>query len=211
MVTGRCLPYGEGITYWPLAEIVSEVAGSDLRTTVARLVPEQASLVSERLAAAIGSGGAPGSPADICWAFRLLFEGLAAERPLVVVIDDIHWAEPTLLDLLEYIAGFATGFPILLICLARADVFDVRPSWAVPRLNTLVISLQPMSDRDVDALIEKLPARHLAPEARLRAARAAEGNPLFIEQLLAFNADAATGNEFDPHSSNDSCPPRRAS
>jgi class 3 adenylate cyclase/tetratricopeptide (TPR) repeat protein len=190
VVTGRCLPYGEGITYWPLAEIVSDVAGSDLRATVAKLVPEQASLVSERLAAAIGRGGSAGSPADICWAFRKLFESLAQERPLVVVIDDIHWAEPTLLDLLEYVAGFASGSPIFVMCLARAELYDARPSWAVPRPNSVVISLQPISDSDAKALIEELPVQHLTPEARDRVARAAEGNPLFIEQLLAFNADS---------------------
>ncbi len=194
VVVGRCLPYGEGITYWPLAEIVNDVGGSDLQAAVANLVGENAPLVSERIVAAVGSGDSQGSPADIFWAFRKLFEGLARERPLIVVIDDLHWAEPTLLDLLEYITGFASGAPMLLVCLARADLLEARPSWAVPRQNALVISLQPISERDAGTLIESLTTHDLPPEARARVADAAEGNPLFIEQLLALNADAQSGN-----------------
>ncbi len=194
VVIGRCLPYGEGITYWPLAEIINDIGGTDLHAAVAKVVGENASVVSERIAAAIGSGDSPGSPADIAWAFRKLFEGLARERPLIVVVDDLHWAEPTLLDLLEYITGFASGAPILLVCLARADLFEQRPSWAVPRQNASVMSLQPISARDADTLIGSLTPRHLPPEARTRVAEAAEGNPLFIEQLLALNADVESRN-----------------
>jgi class 3 adenylate cyclase/tetratricopeptide (TPR) repeat protein len=194
VVTGRCLPYGEGITYWPLAEIVSDVGGSDLHAAVTKVVGENASVVYERLAAAIGSGDSPGSPADISWAFRQLFEGLARERPLIVVIDDLHWASSTLLDLLEYIVGFASGASILLVCLARADLFEARPSWSVPRQNAFLVSLQPISESDAGTLIEALVPPDLPPEARARVAQAAEGNPLFIEQLLALNADATFGN-----------------
>jgi class 3 adenylate cyclase/tetratricopeptide (TPR) repeat protein len=194
VVTGRCLPYGEGITYWPLAEIVSDVGGNDLRAAVAKVVGENASVVYERMAAAIGSGDSPGSPADISWAFRKLFEGLARERPLIVVIDDLHWASPTLLDLLEYIVGFASGASILLVCLARADLFEARPSWSVPRQNAFLVSLQPISESDAGTLIEALVTPDLPPEARARVAQAAEGNPLFIEQLLALNADATFGD-----------------
>ncbi len=194
VVTGRCLPYGDGITYWPLAEIVSDVGGGDLHAAVAKVVGENASVVYERLAAAIGSGDSPGSAADIAWAFRKLFEGLARERPLIVVIDDLHWASSTLLDLLEYIVGFASGASILLVCLARADLFEARPSWSVPRQNALLVSLQPISESDAGTLIEALVPPDLAPEARARVAQAAEGNPLFIEQLLALNADATFGN-----------------
>ena len=194
VVTGRCLSYGEGITYWPLAEIVHDIGGRDLNAAVVALVRENADVVCERIAAAIGSGDSPGSPADICWAFRKLLEGLARERPLIVVVDDLHWAEPTLLDLLEYIAGFASGAPILLVCLARAELFEARPSWAVPRQSAFVVSLHPISEDDASTLIDSLGTPHLPPAARARVAQAAEGNPLFIEQLLALNADAKSGN-----------------
>ena len=194
VVIGRCLPYGEGITYWPLAEIVNDVGGTDLPAAVAEAIGAEASVVSERIAAAIGSGDSPGSAADIFWAFRKLFEGLAHDRPLIVVIDDLHWAEPTLLDLLEYLTGFASGAPILLVCLARPELFESRPAWAVPRPNALLVALQPISDTDAGTLIANLMTQDLSKEAWVRVTRAAEGNPLFIEQLLALNADAKPGN-----------------
>lgn len=194
VATGRCLPYGEGITYWPLAEIVNDLGGTDLRAAVAKVVGEDTSVVSDRIAAAIGSGDSPGSPSDISWAFRKLFEGLARERPLIMVIDDIHWAEPTLLDLLEYITGFASGAPIFLVCLTRAELFEVRPSWAVPRQNAFLVPLQPISAHEASTLIGSLMTHDFPSDARDRVAEAAEGNPLFIEQLLAFNADAKAGN-----------------
>jgi tetratricopeptide (TPR) repeat protein len=117
-----------------------------------------------------------------------------------VLIDDLHLAEPTLLDLLEYIIGFASGAPMLLLCLARAELFESRPSWAVPRQNASLVPLQPISDGDAGMLIEELVTRELSAEARVRVAQAAEGNPLFIEQLLALNAggDASNGSLLVP-------------
>ncbi|HWW10610.1 MAG TPA: adenylate/guanylate cyclase domain-containing protein [Candidatus Acidoferrales bacterium] len=194
VVTGHCLPYGEGITYWPLAEIVNDVAGNDLAGAVAAVVEEDAPVITERIAAAVGTGQSSGSPAEIFWAFRKLFEGLARERPLIVVIDDLHWAEPTLLDLLEYVIGFASGVPLMLLCQARAELFESRPSWAVPRRNAVLIPLQPISEGDARTMIEQSGAEDLSQEARARVAEAAEGNPLFIEQLLALNADAPSTN-----------------
>ena len=109
---GRCVAYGEGITYWPLTEIVQQVAGRDL-AAIAKLVAEDESgeLVAERIAGAVGLAEAGGRSEEIAWAVRRLFEALARERPLLVVLDDIHWAEPTFLDLIEYLAGF-TGGPV---------------------------------------------------------------------------------------------------
>ncbi len=125
VVTGHCLSYGEGITYWPLAEIVKEFESPGLDMAVAAVVAEEAPVITARIAAAIGSGESVGSPAEIFWAFRKLFEGLAHQRPLIVLIDDLHWAEPTLLDLLEYVIGFASSAPLLLLCLARAELFEL--------------------------------------------------------------------------------------
>jgi class 3 adenylate cyclase/tetratricopeptide (TPR) repeat protein len=195
VVTGRCLSYGEGITYWPLAEIVKEFEGTDLDAAVAGVVTEDAPVIAGRIAAAIGSGESVGSPAEIFWAFRKLFEGLARQRPLIVLIDDVHWAEPTLLDLLEYVIGFASGAPLLLLCLARAELFDSRPSWAIPRQNAIIVPLQPISTTDADTLVERLMAGELSPAARARVTEAAEGNPLFIEQLLALNVESNAGSE----------------
>ena len=189
IVSGHCLPYGEDITFWPLAEIVNEVAAGDLPTAVKTLIGDDAGIVAERIAAAIGSRQSPGSPAEIFWAFRKLFEALARERPLIVVVDDIHWAEPTLLDLLEYMIEFASNAPILLLCLARPELYESRPSWAVPRRNASLIPLQPISESDATTLIDRLTAEGFPPAARARVAEAAQGNPLFIEQLIALNAN----------------------
>jgi class 3 adenylate cyclase/tetratricopeptide (TPR) repeat protein len=186
--SGRCLPYGEGITYWPLVEVINDIAGENLAQVTQRVGGQQAALILQRISSAIGRAEASGSPAETFWAFRKFFEGVAREKPLIVVIDDIHWAETTLLDLLEYVAGFVSGAPVLLVCLARPDLLDVRPSWAVPRNNAILLPLQRISDSDVETLIERLSSTDLQPEARDRVAQAAEGNPLFIEQLLALNA-----------------------
>jgi class 3 adenylate cyclase/tetratricopeptide (TPR) repeat protein len=195
VVSGHCLSYGEGITYWPLAEIVKEFESGNLDAAVAGAVSEDAPVIAARIAAAVGSGDSAGSPAEIFWAFRKLFEGLAREQPLIVAIDDLHWAEPTLLDLLEYVIGFASGVPLLLLCLARADLFDSRPSWAVPRHNAVILSLQPISSSDAEALVEHLTDGGISQSVRARVTEAAEGNPLFIEQLLALNAETHHGSE----------------
>jgi class 3 adenylate cyclase/tetratricopeptide (TPR) repeat protein len=200
VVTGRCLSYGEGITYWPLAEIVKEFEGTDLGAAVAGVVHEGAPVIAARIAAAIGSGESVGSPAEIFWAFRKLFEGLAQQRPLIVLIDDLHWAEPTLLDLLEYVIGFASGAPLLVLCLARADLFDSRPSWAIPRQNAVIVPLQPISTRDADTLVQHLMTGEFSPAARARVTEAAEGNPLFIEQLLALNVESNSESILVPAS-----------
>jgi predicted ATPase len=109
VVVGRCLSYGEGITYWPLQEIAGQLG--DIRAALAD--DPDAWLASPRIEAALGDGSA--SSDEIAWGFRKLFEALAAEHPLIVVLDDIHWAEPTLLDLVEYIATFAQDAPLLLL------------------------------------------------------------------------------------------------
>ena len=89
-------------------------------------------------------------------AWRHLFEAMAEQHPVVLVFEDIHWAEPTLLDLLEYVLGFSSGAPILLLCLARPDLFDVRPSWAAPRPRATLVSLSPLTDNESEDLIGSL-------------------------------------------------------
>jgi class 3 adenylate cyclase/tetratricopeptide (TPR) repeat protein len=187
VVVGRCLSYGDGITYWPLAEIVREVAGSDTRASLGELLAPEAdgALASERLLAAVGATDEPARTEEIFWATRLLFERLAHERPLIAVVDDIHWAEPTLLDLIEYLVGFARA-PILLACTARPDLFDVRPHW--PREGT--IELEALDNDQAAALIDALLSESsISPEVHEQIRERAEGNPLFVEQMLAFAAE----------------------
>jgi class 3 adenylate cyclase/tetratricopeptide (TPR) repeat protein len=187
VLVGRCLSYGEGITYWPLAEIVSQVG--DVRSALGG--DGDAELVAARVEAAVDSGGTTATPEEIAWGFRRLFEQISASRPLVVVLDDIHWAEPMLLDLIEYVATFAHDVPLLLLCMARPDLFDHRPSWTTPRPNSTLIALDPLSGSESETLVTllgRVPARSHA-----RIVEAAEGNPLFVEQLVAMQAEGGDG------------------
>ena len=195
-VVGRCLPYGEGITYWPLAEIVRQVADDDPSKQAANLLGDDrdAELAAERISGAIGVREVAGTPEEISWAFRKLFEALAQEKPLIIGVDDIQWAEPTLLDLLEYLVTFASDAPIVLLCLARRDLFDARPSWSNPRPNAALLTLTPLSDEDSSTLIERLVREQaLSEDEQARIVEAAEGNPLFVEQLLAMHAERGNG------------------
>jgi class 3 adenylate cyclase/tetratricopeptide (TPR) repeat protein len=187
MVFGRCLAYGESVTYAPLTEIVGQ-----LTTDLPRLLAaqEDAALIESRLGAAVGTSDLTASPEEIGWAFRRLFETAGREHPLVVVVDDIHLADQALLDMLEYILAFSRGSAILLACLARPDLFDLRPSWATPGPNRTLISLDPLTDDDARRLIEHLEGQlELSEDARAQIVAAADGFPLFVEQMLALRAD----------------------
>ncbi len=197
IVVGRCLPYGEGITYWPLGEIVRQVGGDQPLDAIAQIVGgDEGTLVADRLVGAISLGPAGGSPEEISWAARKLFEALAQDRPLIAVVDDIHWAEPTLLDLLEYVATFATGVPLLVLCTARPDLFETRPTWSNPRRNAVLVSLEPLGTDDAETLIDAL--QEMDQPMRARIVEAAEGNPLFVEQFLAMRADGLDGELVIP-------------
>jgi class 3 adenylate cyclase len=198
VLQGRCLPYGDGITFWPLVEVVKEAAGltdrdsaDEARRKIGALLPlgDDAQVVCERVAAAIGRGEASTArPDETFWAVRRLFEALAGERPLVVVIDDVQWAESTLLDLIEYIAGWTTRAPVLLCCLARPDLLELRPSWGLPGPNATTILLKPLREHETDELIANLLGQ-LSLKSKAGIATVAEGNPLFVEELLRMLVD----------------------
>ena len=191
VVVGRCLPYGEGITYWPLQEIASQVG--DLRAALEGA--DDAELAAIRLEAALGVTETPVSPEEIAWGVRRLLETLA-NGPLVVVFDDIHWAEPAFLDLIEYVASFAQDASILVLCTARPDLFDLRPTWTAPKSNAILVKLDALSDNDSEALVGLL--GDLPKETRERIVQAAEGNPLFVEQLVAMQAEVGDALEVPP-------------
>jgi predicted ATPase/class 3 adenylate cyclase len=187
VVVGRCLPYGEGITYWPLVEIVREIAGNEPRARLVELLSgdENAELVADAVATAVGASDYPGDPDEIHWAIRTLLEALARDRPLVVVLEDLHWAEPRFLDLVEYVAGFSRERPILLLCSARPELLESRPTWTT-------LALEPLAEADVDTLVDAVLADHTLPDTtHAKVLEAAEGNPLFVEQLLALQAEDA--------------------
>ena len=192
VVVGRCLPYGEGITYWPLQEIASQVG--DLRSTFEGT--HDGELAVTRLEAALGVTDTPVSPEEIAWGVRRLLEAIASAEPLIAVFDDIHWAEPAFLDLIEYVASFAQDVPLLVLCTARPDLFDLRPTWTSPKPNATLVTLQALSEDDSGALVGQL--RDLPAETRERIIRAAEGNPLFVEQLVAMQAEDGDALEVPP-------------
>jgi class 3 adenylate cyclase/tetratricopeptide (TPR) repeat protein len=175
IVTGRCLSYGDGITYWPVVEIVMRLLGDDPPPNVA-------------LATLLGEGQA--AAPDIAFAVRKLFEAKARERPLVVVFDDVQWAEPTLLDLIEEAADWIRGVPILILCLARPELLESRPTWGGGKLNATTVLLEPLTVDQTEQLIDALLAgTTLDADVRTRIRESADGNPLFVEQMLALAAD----------------------
>ena len=169
VVRGHCLPYGEGISYWPVVEVLKQL---DL------LPPEEAAAAAIR--SLLGETEAPTSAEEIAWAFRKTLEHASAEPPLVAVFDDIQWGEETFLDLIEHVALLSSGASILLLCMARPELSERRPAWPV------TVRLEPLGDEDVDELIPK----RIAVELRARIARAAGGNPLFVEEMLAMAGEA---------------------
>jgi class 3 adenylate cyclase/tetratricopeptide (TPR) repeat protein len=185
VLVGRCLSYGEGITYWPLAEIVRQVG--DLRAALGD-DPDAESAIA-RIGAALGEGSA--SSDEIAWSFRKLFEALARGQPTIIGVDDIHWAEPTLLDLLEYVAAFAREVPLLLLCIARPELYQLRPAWAAPKPNTTLVTLEPLAEEHCELLVEAL--GEIGDETKALIVEAAEGNPLFVEQLVAHRAENGNG------------------
>jgi class 3 adenylate cyclase len=180
VLLGRCLSYGEGITYWPLVEIAQQ---AEERFPLGNMLAERPRELIETLT---GSGQAGGSTEEAFWAVRKLFEALARERPLVIVLDDVHWAEATFLDLVEHVLEFAEDTPLLLVALARPEFLDERPLWASQRDDLTLIRLEALSDEQTEVLIDALAAdAPLSDEIRRRIGAASAGNPLFLEQMLA--------------------------
>jgi predicted ATPase/class 3 adenylate cyclase len=206
VVGGRCLPYGEGITYWPLAEVVRGMTPADAEVSASAIAAQlagepKADQIAAGVAEAVGVGPPEGGTSEeIFWAARRLFEAVARRRPLVVVFDDLQWAEATFLDLIEHVADLSRGAPIMLLCLARPDLLDARPGWGGGKLNATSILLEPLGEDDTRELIGNLLSRAtLPPETAARIAAATEGNPLFAEELLAMLIDDGLLSRADGH------------
>lgn len=186
VVVGRCRAYGDGITFWPLREIVADLAGATGDGLAEMLAGHSdASSNAAQIAAAAGlSDEAVERPAELFPAFRQLFEVASHDAPLVAVVEDAHWAEPTLLDLVEYLAASVRG-PVLWLCLARPDLLTRRSEWG-SQLTASRISLERLSTPDARRLvIDRLGGRPLASETMGHILAMGQGNPLFLEQLLA--------------------------
>jgi class 3 adenylate cyclase/tetratricopeptide (TPR) repeat protein/DNA-binding winged helix-turn-helix (wHTH) protein len=169
VAAGRCPPYGEGITYWPVVEALKQLGTRPPE-------PEAAAAVASLL----GESETVAPAEEIAWAFRRTLETAAGEQPLVVVFDDIQWGERTFLDLVEHVALLAAGVPLLLLCMARPELTERRSGWPV------ALRLEPLA---ADAVQRLLP-NQLDDELRARIERAAGGNPLFVEEMVAMAAEA---------------------
>ncbi|HEX6231254.1 MAG TPA: adenylate/guanylate cyclase domain-containing protein, partial [Actinomycetota bacterium] len=212
VVVGRCLPYGEGLTYWPLAEILKADAGimdSDppetiLRKASSRLDPrfpgEDGMGITGVLLSSIGvevpSDPLAGTERDaarrvVARAWQRYLEALAGEGPLLALIEDLHWADPHLLELIEGVAVSAIG-PVLVLCTARPELFERHPGWGGGPANATTLALSPLSATDGATLIEHLLAGGAPPEVVDAILRRSEGNPFFAGELLRMMVEDGT-------------------
>jgi tetratricopeptide (TPR) repeat protein len=181
VVRGACLSYGEGITFWAIAQIVRDLAGIRDDHTA----EEARERVAPRIAQVLGLAEGAATADQTALAIAQFLGAAAAERPLVVLLDDVHWAEPALLDLLSGLPAMVDGAPLLLVCVARPELLESRTEWPTD------LMLDPLGDTEVDELLERLEA---PPATRVRIAAAAAGNPLYAEELVAWVSD---GGDLD--------------
>jgi class 3 adenylate cyclase/tetratricopeptide (TPR) repeat protein len=198
---GRCLPYGEGITFWALGEIVKaeagilesdsgEVAAAKLAAAVSGEESDRQWLL-RRLTPLVGAeSGVPTERDELFAAWRRFLEGLAASRPSVLVFEDLHWADDALLAFLEHLAEWAQGVPLLVVCAARPELYERRPGWGAGQRNAHTVNLSPLSDTETAELVGYLTeATALAPELERAILARAGGNPLYAEEFVRLLAD----------------------
>jgi class 3 adenylate cyclase/tetratricopeptide (TPR) repeat protein len=173
VLRGRCLPYGEGITFWPLTEALAPLG-------------DVAQPVIDRL-----RGGTVAASEELFLVVRRLLESLATDRPVILHIDDLQWAEAMLLDLLDHVADLSRLAPILVLCSARLELLDLRPGWGGGKLNATAVLLGPLGDSDSEKLLDEL-SDDLDPQMRSRVLTAGDGNPLFLEELAALARESGS-------------------
>src|SRR4029450_7187666 len=160
-------------------------AGGEEAILAAVAAEPDGGLVMERVSGTVDSTAQPGTPEETFWGIRRVLEALGGARGLVFCLEDIHWAEPTFLDLVEYITNLSHGAPILLLCLARPELVELRPHWGGKALT-----IAPLSEAESEELLDELVAEWpLTAAARAQVTEAAEGNPLYLEQLVAWLAE----------------------
>jgi class 3 adenylate cyclase/tetratricopeptide (TPR) repeat protein len=198
VLRGQCLSYGDGITYWPIVEMVTAVAGlnetddpDQVRGKIGALfgAAPDTDIGAERLAQFLGVAGATAAPEETHWAVRKLFEALAADRPLIAVFEDIHWAEPALLDLIEHVTERSRSAPILLLSTARPELLDEGAASGGGEIDATSVLLEPLSGEESAEMIANLLGQRETASAIERIVEAAEGNPLFVEQMVAMLID----------------------
>lgn len=204
VLSGRCLAYGEGITFWPLREMV--IAAADIVTDDTPEVACEKLLacvgdaqVADRLASAAGLGARSFPLHEIYWGARRFMEMLARERPVVALFDDIHWAEPAFLDLLDNLLDTITDAPVLLLATARHELLEERSGWGERERSSRLV-LKPLDDAAAAQVVANLPGSASLPDTLIaRIVAAAEGNPLYVEQMLSMLIDSDAVKAQDGH------------
>jgi len=194
VLVGQTPAYGDGVTFAPLVELLSQAAGrpggdaEEVATALRQRVANQpdGAAVGDRIAQVLGVGEA--LPSEASWAVRRLLEVMASEAPLVVVVEDLHWAEPPMVDLLDAVVDRVHG-PVLVLCLARPELLEQRPTWAVGKPHAITTTLAPLSSEAARRVALYLLGEHAPALVVDRVCQTAEGNPLYLEQLTAMLAD----------------------
>jgi class 3 adenylate cyclase/tetratricopeptide (TPR) repeat protein len=173
MLRGRCLPYGEGITFWPLSEALA-AAGPRAEPVISHLT----------------SGGAA-TREELFLEVRRLLESLAETQPVILHVDDLHWGEPMLIELLDHVVALSSGAPILVLCTARGELLEDEPTWGTGRPNATSVRLEPLGSDDCEQLLDQL-GGELEPDVRASVIRTSEGNPLFLHEMAVLARERGT-------------------
>jgi class 3 adenylate cyclase len=199
IVVGRCLPYGEGITYWPVAQALRTVLDvhdfdepEEVLARLARVVQghDHSEAIAARLAQVLGIAEGHAAAEETAWAIRRFLEILATDRPVIAVWEDVHWAEPALLDAIDHIADRARDAPIMMLCTARPEFLDHRPAWGGGKLRASALALPPLdAGTSAELIANLLGGAHLPADAVDRVSDAGGGNPLFVEQMVSMLID----------------------
>ena len=206
---GRCLPYGEGVTFWALGEIVKAQAGilesDDARTArtklsacLAALVeePGEAEWIGSQLSPLVGladtkNDGVEQTESFSAW--RLFLEAIASQRPLVIAIEDLHSAQAAMIDFIRHVLDWSTGYPILILCSARPELLQLDPQWGGGMRNSVIVSLPPLTDGETRTLLESILPNDTASDVYDLIAERAGGNPLFAEEFVRMLQDRSGG------------------
>ncbi len=205
VLRSRCLSYGEGITFWPIAEALRQAAGilpedteEEARTKLWLLAGAGREDAAQRIWSLMGFGSGAYGKDELLWSVRAVLETIARRRPLVVILDDIHWAEQILLDLIEHVADTSDGVPLLILCSARHELLDERPAFLAGRREAHRIELRELSRADAARVLENLTGELLLPVSlEDRILSVADGNPLFAEQMISMLIDSGVIREQD--------------
>jgi class 3 adenylate cyclase/tetratricopeptide (TPR) repeat protein len=202
VLSGRSLPYGEGVTYWSLADMVKCAAGIvdddplDVAIEKLRSFCED-EVVADLLGLASGvleAVQSERSQQEIAWAAREWAQRVAQEQPLVLIFEDIHWAEEPLLELIEHLVTWVREAPLLVISLARPELLDIRPGWGGGRVRATAIELEPLGQAESEELVDALVDGGLSAEERQVVLAKTEGNPLYLEETVRMLAEDGAGD-----------------